>query len=71
MMLDKMDHGEEYTELPADHVCNRQGHPVHTEDAWLLDFGDKEVWIPKAEGRCVEEGVWRIPEWLAKKEDLL
>ena len=52
---------------------------VHeTEDAYLLDFdgdplgGEGHVWLPKS--RCdfdSDNGVVRLPEWLALKKGLI
>lgn len=50
-----------------------------TEDALLVDFESKEIWIPKSQIHndseifSIEdgEGVLIIPEWLAKEKDML
>lgn len=48
-----------------------------TTDAWLIDVGDKEVWIPRsqivASGDGLEVGVEteiEVPAWLAEREGI-
>ena len=43
-----------------------------TEKAWLIDFGDKEVWIPKSQIEVdLVDDVVTMPEWLAKDKGFI
>lgn len=41
-----------------------------TEKAWLIDFGDAEVWVPKSQVEIADNTV-TMPEWLATKHGLI
>lgn len=45
---------------------------VHeTENAWLLQFGDEEVWLPKSQCEIfLGDQVVTVPQWLAEEEGL-
>jgi hypothetical protein len=46
---------------------------VDTDNAWLLNDGDTDGWVPKSQGECLDSDEpeigrvykFEIPEWLA------
>jgi gentisate 1,2-dioxygenase len=42
-----------------------------TEQAYLIDDGDREVWIPKSQVEYQEADLFMIPEWLAIEKELI
>lgn len=39
--------------------------------AWLIDDGDRQVWIPKSQAEKNPDGTFTMPEWLATEKGLL
>jgi hypothetical protein len=43
-----------------------------TEDAWLFEFDDSEVWLPRSQCSLVRKQLRvGMPRWLAEKEELI
>jgi hypothetical protein len=42
-----------------------------TLKAWLIYDGDQEVWVPKSLVEKNDDGTFTMPEWLAKKMELI
>lgn len=41
-----------------------------TEKAWLIDFGDGEIWLPKSQVE-VTDNIVTMPEWLALNKGII
>lgn len=61
-LLDAFD--EDLVEVEYDELL------AETDRAKLFMIDDSEVWIPKSQITYDEEGVFAIPRWLARKNDL-
>jgi hypothetical protein len=42
-----------------------------TLKAWLIYDGDQEMWVPKSLVENNSDGTFTMPEWLAKKIELI
>ena len=42
-----------------------------SEKAWLVDDGDRKVWLPKSLVEQNGDGTFTLPEWLAKEKGLI
>jgi len=42
-----------------------------TEEAYLINDGQTECWVPKSLVEHTEDGFFVMPEWLAIREDLV
>ncbi len=36
-----------------------------TEKSWLVNDGDKDVWLPKSQAEKNDDNTFTMPEWLA------
>lgn len=44
---------------------------AETKDAWLLNDGTKEGWVPKSQVEDNRDGTYTMPEWLAKEKEFI
>jgi RNase P/RNase MRP subunit p29 len=42
-----------------------------TDKSFLLNDGDREVWVPKSRCNWIGKHLWEMPEWLAKDRGLI
>jgi hypothetical protein len=63
------------TEGKSDRFCINCKLRRETANAWLIDDGDKEVWIPKSQGEIYEraDGTHDLfaEQWLLKAKGLI
>lgn len=44
---------------------------METDKAYLVNDGDKDVWLPKSQVEHSENKVFTMPEWLAIEKELV
>lgn len=60
--------------MPQSKLCDITVELLHeTNAAWLVDDGDKKVWIPKAIGELKKNRTYTLtaPEWILKDKGLV
>ena len=68
-----MENDEIWHYFDANEAMNRHGEIMETEKgkALILDRSDKPEWFPRSVLRDEGGTKWSVPEWIAKKKDMV